>query len=468
MYCMRAYPLCTSGYVLTPLRTHFYPNSTYAHFSPASSDLTEQRTTQDCMEQRHLQIARHNSFHIASMMQVPMLLRFSLICGLASVRVLAWNVDERCLRGRQLDSIQMEGKWIEELEIRNEVITEDEKEFRQLTRRELQSSYRFKLRMHWQLGYCWQDEWIERFWCAQCVGTSCNEGDVLNVRACKRGVAAQEFTWIPTKGGGRLKVARKDLCLERTGTNEFELRNCSSTLLQVLVGFNPYRPFEISPFGNAGKKCFTQDHHPTPHEVLFTATCDAARRTNTSLWEVYQETGKYDPTISPFTKWLTNRNSTCIPSNPCPECTGNCAKDTDCMGTLKCQKRMSSNPLAPIPGCMGTGSALWGYCSNSIPSAAPAVRSRGPTRAPAFGSRGPIASPTVSSPAPTAARKPLVFPIRTCTVDSPCDECQGDCRYDLDCKGDLVCFQKDGSIPIPGCVGDDKSRTDWCVDPKNL
>ncbi|KAI2497432.1 Ricin-type beta-trefoil lectin domain [Fragilaria crotonensis] len=182
-----------------------------------------------------------------------------------------------------------------------------------------------------EVGNCWQDEWIERFWCAQCEGTSCNEGDVLNIRACKTGVAAQQFTWIPTKGGGRLKVARKDLCLERIGTNEFELRNCSSTLMQVLVGFNQYSPFEINPFGNVGKKCLTQDHHPKPYEVLFTGTCDAARRTNTSLWEAYQQTGKYDPTISPFTKWLSNRNSNCIPSNPCPECTGNCAKDTDYM-----------------------------------------------------------------------------------------------------------------------------------------
>lgn len=402
------------------------------------------------------------------MMPVQMLLKLSLLFGLAAVRVLSWNVDERCLHHRQLNSIQLEEKWIEELEIENEAITEDEQEIRPLTRRELQSSYRFNLKMHWKVGNCWQDEWIERFWCAQCEGTSCNEGDVLNIRACKTGVAAQQFTWIPTKGGGRLKVARKDLCLERIGTNEFELRNCSSTLMQVLVGFNQYSPFEINPFGNVGKKCLTQDHHPKPYEVLFTGTCDAARRTNTSLWEAYQQTGKYDPTISPFTKWLSNRNSNCIPSNPCPECTGNCAKDTDCMGTLKCQKRTSSNPLAPIPGCMGTGSAQWGYCSNSIPSAAPVAGSRRPTKAPAIGSRGPLASPSVPTRAPTAGWKPLVIPIRTCTVDSPCDECQGDCRYDLDCKGDLVCFQKDPNVPIPGCLGNDASRTDWCVNPKYL
>lgn len=412
------------------------------HRTGSNNDITTRHKISDCS--------------ISMMMQVSMLLRLLLLSAVALRRAQSWNVDERCLRPRQLDSMQMEEPWVVESEVTNEIMPKDET-VRYLRQRELQSSFRFKFKMHWKPGYCWQEEWNERFWCMQCEGSSCSEGDVLEIRTCKQGVAAQQFTWIPTKGGGRIKVANMDLCLERINTNEFELRNCSTSLLQVLVGFKPNGPFEISSFGNVGKKCLTQDHHPKPYEELFTTACEKPRMTNTSLWEAYQSTGTYDPTPSSFTKWLVNRNSTCLPSKPCPECTGNCAQDTDCVGTLKCHKRTSSKPLAPIPGCLGKGLALWGYCANTSPSAAPAAVTGGPTVSPAAASR-----------APTAAMKRLALPVGKCTVDNPCDECQGDCSYDLDCKGDLVCFQKDGDVPIPGCVGKDVSKTDWCVNPKFL
>jgi hypothetical protein len=43
--------------------------------------------------------------------------------------------------------------------------------------------------------------------------------------------------------------------------------------------------------------------------------------------------------------------------------------------------------------------------------------------------------------------------------------CQGDCDEDDDCEGDLVCFQRDGDKPVPGCSGSDGSRSDYCIDP---
>lgn len=39
---------------------------------------------------------------------------------------------------------------------------------------------------------------------------------------------------------------------------------------------------------------------------------------------------------------------------------------------------------------------------------------------------------------------PLVTPVTKCTRDAPCGECQGDCRVDADCEGELICFQKRG------------------------
>jgi len=42
--------------------------------------------------------------------------------------------------------------------------------------------------------------------------------------------------------------------------------------------------------------------------------------------------------------------------------------------------------------------------------------------------------------------------------------CEGDCNSDDDCDEGLYCFQRDSSVTsIPGCVGSDTSRTDFCV-----
>lgn len=62
----------------------------------------------------------------------------------------------------------------------------------------------------------------------------------------------------------------------------------------------------------------------------------------------------------------------------------------------------------------------------------------------------------------------LVRPIRDCSDSNQCKECEGDCDRDSQCKGNLVCFQKDGYLPVPGCSGHDGSNTDWCVDPNKV
>jgi len=45
--------------------------------------------------------------------------------------------------------------------------------------------------------------------------------------------------------------------------------------------------------------------------------------------------------------------------------------------------------------------------------------------------------------------------IGKCTRDEPCGECEADCKSDVDCEGDLVCFQQygrdTGRGSIPGC-----------------
>lgn len=52
----------------------------------------------------------------------------------------------------------------------------------------------------------------------------------------------------------------------------------------------------------------------------------------------------------------------------------------------------------------------------------------------------------------------VVAHLRIC-VCSP-----GDCDYDDDCQGDLVCFYRDYYEDVPGCTGGEEDR-DYCVDP---
>ena len=43
------------------------------------------------------------------------------------------------------------------------------------------------------------------------------------------------------------------------------------------------------------------------------------------------------------------------------------------------------------------------------------------------------------------------------------------CRYVLyySCIGNLVCFQRDGGTPVPGCNGNSSTRNDYCIDPND-
>jgi hypothetical protein len=243
-------------------------------------------------------------------------------------------------------------------------------ETRHLTERELASDFIFNMKMYWQPGYCWQEEWDERFWCMECSGSKCNENDFLEIQKCDRN-SRQQFNWIPTNGGGRLKVANSNLCYERTDTNTFRLKTCSTSSRQVLVGFNANRPFELYPRGFEDEKCLTNRHHPKPSEVIHTEWCRLPRSSDTSKWQVY---------------W----------------------------------------PSGSSGGSSGSSSQSTGSSSS------------------------------------------VQLRLGSCSASSPCDECEGDCDRDSHCKGNLVCFQRGGNVRVPGCEGNDASKSDYCVDPQNL
>lgn len=47
----------------------------------------------------------------------------------------------------------------------------------------------------------------------------------------------------------------------------------------------------------------------------------------------------------------------------------------------------------------------------------------------------------------------------------PLGRCEGDCDNDGECDDGLKCFQRDGVKPVPGCLGEGQSNTDYCYLP---
>ncbi len=45
----------------------------------------------------------------------------------------------------------------------------------------------------------------------------------------------------------------------------------------------------------------------------------------------------------------------------------------------------------------------------------------------------------------------------SCSPTAPCPQCAGDCDVDSDCIGSLICPNRNGGEPVPGCSGSDNS-----------
>jgi len=116
---------------------------------------------------------------------------------------------------------------------------------------------------------------------------------------------------------------------------------------------------------------------------------------------------------------------------PLAECSGDCDNSDQCFGDLACFQRDGS---MMVPGCIGTGVSAKDYC----------YKPNGDRVVAFVGDNG--------------------FPARS----FPLGECEGDCDADADCTGDLLCLQRSGTEPIPGCMGVGKSAKDYCYDISKL
>jgi len=115
--------------------------------------------------------------------------------------------------------------------------------------------------------------------------------------------------------------------------------------------------------------------------------------------------------------------------SPLGLCSGDCDTNDDCGPGLMCFQREGNTP---VPGCVGDGVKDYDYCIDP--------QNLGPNELRDYG-----ANPSV-----------------------PLGLCSGDCDTSDDCDEDLVCFQRGGLTPVPGCVGDGVKDYDYCIDPQSL
>ena len=131
----------------------------------------------------------------------------------------------------------------------------------------------------------------------------------------------------------------------------------------------------------------------------------------------------------------------------CGRCQGHCRYDSDCADGLICFDKkefmvVGGGQDVSIPGCLGQDVSLSNnWCIVGIRNATQSI--------------------------------PLVRPFRKlCTGQDPCGRCQGHCRNNYGCKAGLICFQKENGIlgidSVPGCIGVDLSKTDWCTTPEAI
>lgn len=114
------------------------------------------------------------------------------------------------------------------------------------------------------------------------------------------------------------------------------------------------------------------------------------------------------------------------PSGKLDLCVGDCDKDAGCEKGLKCFQRSG---YTTVPGCDGIGNKDSDYCYDPELPNLPSLQN--------------------------VAKDPK----------ATLEECFGDCDSDADCMPGLVCYQRDGKTPVPGCSGKGKNDWDYCYKP---
>jgi hypothetical protein len=390
--------------------------------------------------------------------------------------------------------------------------------------RQLSGDFHFQIKMYWEEGFCWQDEWRERKWCWQCEGGNCNEGDKIELRVCS-GSSRQRWKY-HSAGGGRVRfspLSRNDLCFEMQSEKRGRLAKCDDNNRdQEFTGFEDSGgEFELFPSGQSDR-CLTQEHDPKSYEEVYAEVCRTARGDRTSEWVVYLPSG------SP------GRGSSPIPQPPTPTSSGSCIFDLNFRDGSFIQdgQRLRSPDDSDLyliqendgnllvqdgertiweSGVSGSRGDYWTQLQsdgNMISwKGTPKQRDdrvwktdktavsgdyflglscdkkyigiyKGTPSAPrdsiwtertgSSSPPSPTPRPPPAGPTPTGSRPRINFKGKDyCTSRNPCSLCEGDCDDDDDCEGSLICKQRDSKENFEGCSGggSDESASDYCVEP---
>jgi len=145
------------------------------------------------------------------------------------------------------------------------------------------SSSSFRLRLHWERGYYWQESNDEMFYCMEC-NNGCNSGDSILIEWCSSNNSHQYFINIDDT----IRPLRDtSLCLTSTGNTEgnpIRVYRCDGGMEQQWDGFRYNgQPFELHPRRDINR-CVGQLHHPKRQERVYPEECRLERNDKTSLW----------------------------------------------------------------------------------------------------------------------------------------------------------------------------------------
>ncbi len=165
------------------------------------------------------------------------------------------------------------------------------------------------------------------------------------------------------------------------------------------------------------------------------------------------------------------------------QCQGDCDKDAHCKIGLKCFQRDS---LEPVPGCEGSGEYGYDYCvvpelTGDDPKAhlnGPLGMCKGDCDHDDHCADGLICYQREGLDAVPGCAGSGAYGFSYCTLptldseggmkahdEGPIGLCAGDCDIDAHCADGLVCHERDGFDPVPGCQGPGAYDYDYCVLP---
>lgn len=200
-----------------------------------------------------------------------------------------WDEDPRC-RGygnktRALGTIEPSRRWLKDDPVetgkpirRSGVTVKANKNLRGVHRL-LDEIYNFQLKLYWDEGHCWHNEWKERKWCLECEETSCDLDSHLWLKKCDDDREEQRFTYeiinVTTQAVKISPLNRNDLCWTAIREKEMMLKECGDSYKdevtgldnQVLIGFAEGGRFQLHPNGFDESnpnvyKCISSHPHP--------------------------------------------------------------------------------------------------------------------------------------------------------------------------------------------------------------